>query len=102
MALRTLSALAKAIDAVKKEAGTFEEYKPLLDALSGVSKELGGADAAGDAKDASSGDPFQEAEQKHKEHTAAKIDAAKAASAAADKPTPGDEPDAAAPDGAAK
>lgn len=99
MPLRSLSALAKAIDAVKKEAGDSAEYKPLLDALAGVREELSSGDAAADAKEgAAEKDPFQAAEQKHKEHTAARIAADKAA---ADKPTPGDAPDA-AQDGAGK
>lgn len=72
MALKSLSALAKAIDAVKKEAGDFAEHKPLLDALSGVSKQIGGSeDSPKDSRDSADDDySFATAEKRHRERSA--------------------------------
>jgi hypothetical protein len=95
MALRSLSALAKAIDAVKQEAGNFEEYKPLLDALAGVSKQISGDKAESDPGDAERDSDedeysFQAAEKRHRQRTAEAVDA-KAGGDKSDKADKADE-----------
>jgi hypothetical protein len=77
MALKSLSALAKAIDAVKKEAGDFAEHKPLLDALSGVTKHLGETEPD-KSRDDDDDYSFEAAEKRHVQRSAEIRDGGKA------------------------
>jgi hypothetical protein len=78
MALKSLSALAKAIDAVKKEAGDFAEHKPLLDALSGVTKHLGETEPDKSRNSDDDDYSFEAAEKRHVQRSAEIRDGGKA------------------------
>jgi hypothetical protein len=71
MALKSLSALARAIADVKKEAGDSAEYKQLLESLDGISKELGEAAPGEPERDSDDDDhSFEVAEKRHVERNA--------------------------------
>lgn len=78
MALRTLSALAKAIDAVKKEAGDSEDHKALVEALSGVSKHIDAAPAKSSRDSEDDDYSFETAEKRHVQRSAEIRDGGKA------------------------
>jgi hypothetical protein len=69
MALRSLSALARAIRDVKQEAGNNDEHKALVEALDRVHQQIGGAPDAGKSKserDSEDDDySFDAAEKRH-------------------------------------